>query len=58
MGGILGRLRVSGANGCEEGDDGNARCQRKIKNAYFRGSLRWIMSHEWDFMWGIGNVAK
>jgi hypothetical protein len=36
---FLGRLRVSGANGCEEeeGDDGNARCQRK--NAYFRGSF-------------------
>jgi hypothetical protein len=43
---LLGKLRMGGAGGCDEGDDGNARCQKEIKSAYLGGVLRWIMSYE------------
>lgn len=37
---------MGGADGCDEGNDGNAKCQSEIKSAYFRGVLRWIMGYE------------
>jgi hypothetical protein len=40
---FLGRLSVGAADGC---DGGNAKCQREIKSAYFKGVLRWVMSYE------------